>query len=57
MRCDVWCGLTSRRDSLDGLPVTWIVADLLQADRSLDTACDECEMVFHAAAHFGYGVA
>jgi dihydroflavonol-4-reductase len=48
---------TSRRDSLDGLPVTWFVADLLQADRSLDTACDGCEMAFHAAAHFGYGVA
>ena len=25
---------TSRRDSLDGLPVTWIVADLLHADRT-----------------------
>ena len=28
-----WCDRASRRDSLDGLPVTWIVADLLHADR------------------------
>ena len=47
----------SRRDALDGLPVTWIVADLLHADQGLDTACAECEMVFHTAAHFAYGVA
>ena len=47
----------SRRDSLDGLPVTWFVADLLHADRGLDTACADCEMVFHTAAHFAYGVA
>ena len=48
---------TSRRDSLDGLPVTWIVADLLHADQDLDAACAECDMVFHTAAHFAYGVA
>src|SRR4051794_24141791 len=48
---------TSRRDSLDGLPVMWFVADLLDADQGLDTACAECEMVFHAAARFAYGVA
>jgi dihydroflavonol-4-reductase len=48
---------TSRRDSLDGLPVTWFDADLLYADQGLDSACAACEMVFHTAAHFAYGVA
>ncbi|HEY2620563.1 MAG TPA: NAD-dependent epimerase/dehydratase family protein [Acetobacteraceae bacterium] len=47
---------TSRRGPLDGLPVTWFVADLLHADQELDTACAECDVVFHTAALFAYGV-
>ena len=46
---------TSRRDSLGGLPVTWVVSDLSHPDRLLDTACSECDVVFHTAASFAYG--
>jgi dihydroflavonol-4-reductase len=46
---------TSRRDALDGLPVAWIVADLLHPGQDLDAACAGCDTVFHTAAHFAYG--
>jgi dihydroflavonol-4-reductase len=46
---------TSRRDSLEGLPVTWVVADLLRDSKVLDTACAECDAVFHTAAQYAYG--
>ena len=46
---------TSRRGSLDGLPVTWVVVDLLDAGTGLDVACADCDMVFHTAAHYAYG--
>jgi dihydroflavonol-4-reductase len=46
---------TSRRDPLDGLPVAWVVADLLRPGQELDSACTECDTVFHTAAHFAYG--
>jgi dihydroflavonol-4-reductase len=46
---------SSRRGLLNCLPVTWVVADLLHADQNLDLACAECDVVFHAAAHFSYG--
>jgi dihydroflavonol-4-reductase len=46
---------TSRRDSLDGLPVTCVVVDLLDAGNDLDAACTGCDMVFHTAAHYAYG--
>ncbi len=46
----------NRCDSLVDLPVTWVVADLLQAnDRDLETACADCDVVFHTAAVFAYG--
>jgi dihydroflavonol-4-reductase len=45
---------TSRRDALAGLPVAFIVGDVLRADRQLDAACTDCDVVFHAAAHFAY---
>ncbi len=45
---------TSRRDALAGLPVSLIVGDVLRADRQLDAACADCDVVFHAAAHFAY---
>jgi nucleoside-diphosphate-sugar epimerase len=47
---------TSRRDLLDGLPVTCVVVDLLDAGNDLDAACAGCDMVFHTAAHYAYGV-
>ena len=52
---DVRCMVrpTSRRGSLSALPVTWVVADLLDAD--LDSACAGCDVVFHTAAVFAYG--
>src|SRR5580692_7881015 len=46
---------TSRRDSLEGLPVTWVVADLLHDSKALDAACAECDVAFHTAAHYAYG--
>jgi dihydroflavonol-4-reductase len=46
---------TSRRDSLAGLPVTFTVANVLRPDSDLDAACTNCDVVFHAAAHFAYG--
>ena len=46
---------TSRRGSLDGLPVTCVVVDLLDAGTGLDVACAGCDMVFHTAAHYAYG--
>jgi dihydroflavonol-4-reductase len=46
---------TSRRDALDGLPVAWVVADLLHPGQDLDAACAGCDTVFHTAAHFAYG--
>ena len=45
---------TSRREALVGLPVTYVVADVLRAVRDLDAACADCDVVFHAAAHFAY---
>jgi dihydroflavonol-4-reductase len=45
---------TSRRDALVGLPVTYAVADVLRADRGLDAAFSDCDVVFHVAAHFAY---
>jgi dihydroflavonol-4-reductase len=45
---------TSRRDALAGLPVTYVVADVLRTDQNLDAACADCDVVFHAAAHFAY---
>ncbi len=45
----------SRRDSLDELPVTWVVADLLAGNHELDAACDGCDLVFHTAAIYAYG--
>ncbi len=53
VRC--FARLTSQRDLLDGLPVTWVVGDLLHDGRDLDGACAECEVVFHTAAHYAYG--
>ena len=47
---------TSRRDALSGLPVEITVADVLHAGRDLDIACAGCDVVFHGAAHFAYGV-
>jgi dihydroflavonol-4-reductase len=46
---------TSRRGSLEGLPVTWVVGDLLQDSKVLDAACAECDVAFHTAAHYSYG--
>jgi dihydroflavonol-4-reductase len=45
---------TSRRDALAGLPVTLFVGDVLRADRQLNAACADCDVAFHAAAHFAY---
>ena len=45
---------TSRRDSLEGLPVTWVVDDLLHDSRVLDAACAECDAAFHTAAEYAY---
>ena len=45
---------TSRLDALALHPAVIIAADVLQADRRLDAACADCDMVFHAAAHFAY---
>jgi dihydroflavonol-4-reductase len=45
---------TSRRDSLAGLPVEFAIGDVLNADRDLDMACADCDVVFHGAAHFAY---
>jgi dihydroflavonol-4-reductase len=45
---------STRRDALAGLPVTYVVADVLRADRDLDVAIADCDIVFHAAAHFAY---
>ncbi len=47
---------TSRRDSLTGAPVEIVVADVLNAGRDLDMACADCDVVFHGAAQFAYGV-
>jgi dihydroflavonol-4-reductase len=46
---------TSRRGSLEALPVAWVVADLRRADQNLDAACKGCDVVFHTAAVFSYG--
>ena len=46
---------TSRRASLEALPVTWIVGDLLNDGKVLDAACGECDVAFHTAAHYAYG--
>jgi len=46
---------TSRRDSLDGLPITLAIGDVLGASSDLDAACAGCDIVFHAAANFSYG--
>jgi dihydroflavonol-4-reductase len=46
---------SSRRDVLDGLPVTWIMADLSHPDHDFDAACSECDAAFHTAAFFTYG--
>ena len=45
---------TSQLDGLAALPVTRVVGDVLRADRQLDAACADCDVVFHAAAHFAY---
>jgi dihydroflavonol-4-reductase len=37
----------------DGVPVT--VADLLDTTADIAAACADCDVVFHAAAHFAYG--
>lgn len=46
---------TSRRDSLAGLSVQFVTADLLHPDAALDAACADCDLVFHAAVPFVYG--
>ena len=46
---------TSLRDALNGLPVTYVVGDVLHANGELDSACNGCDAVFHTAAHFAYG--
>lgn len=44
----------STRDSLAGLPVSYAIADVLDADADLDAACANCDVVFHTATHFAY---
>ncbi|HXA21386.1 MAG TPA: NAD-dependent epimerase/dehydratase family protein [Acetobacteraceae bacterium] len=44
---------TSRREPLAGLPVEFVVGDVLN-EADLDTACADRDAVFHAAAHFAY---
>ncbi len=38
----------------NGVPVAHVVADLLDPTADLKTACADCEVVFHTAAHFAY---
>jgi dihydroflavonol-4-reductase len=45
---------TSRRRSLDHLPITIAVGDVLGSERDLEAACAGCDVVFHAAADFSY---
>jgi dihydroflavonol-4-reductase len=47
---------TSRLDSLTGAPVEVAIADVRNVGASLDTACADCDVVFHGAAQFAYGV-
>jgi dihydroflavonol-4-reductase len=47
---------SSRRDSLAGAPAEIVVGDVLNVGRDLDTACADCDVVFHSAARFAYGV-
>jgi dihydroflavonol-4-reductase len=48
---------TSRRDSLDDLPVQLVVADLLRGESELAAACAGCDTVYHTAALFTFGAA
>ena len=43
---------TSDRSRLAGLPIEFVVADMLDAD--LEAVCSGCDAVFHTAAHFAY---
>jgi dihydroflavonol-4-reductase len=44
----------SSRDDLAGLPVEFVVGDVLECDDNLRRACAGCKLVFHAAAYFAY---
>jgi dihydroflavonol-4-reductase len=44
----------SRRDALAGLPVEFVVADVLHPGHDLNMACAGCDIAFHSAAHFAY---
>jgi dihydroflavonol-4-reductase len=44
----------SRRDAIDKLQVSCVVADVTQPDAALDAAFVGCDTVFHTAAHFAY---
>ena len=47
---------TSRRDSLTGEHLKIVGGDVLNAGHDLDMACADCDVVFHGAARFAYGV-
>jgi dihydroflavonol-4-reductase len=48
---------TSQRDLLARAPVEIVIADVLNSGHELDMACADCDLVFHGAAMFAYGVA
>ena len=47
---------TSPRDSLTDKHLEIVVGDVLNAGHDLDMACADCDVVFHGAARFAYGV-
>jgi dihydroflavonol-4-reductase len=46
---------SSRRESLDRLPIGVVIGDVIGSESDLEAACAGCDVVFHAAANFSYG--